>query len=114
MNLRQNLYLLTGLLVLVLLALPQATAAENATADNENTVAAAEKGSRGQMAIGAGLAIGLAGISTAIAQKSIGTAAIGAIAEDKKNLVAGLIFVAIPETIVILGFVIAVMILGMI
>ena len=61
---------------------------------------------------GAGIAIGVAGIGTGLAQSHIGAAAVGAVADDQKNLVNGLIFVAIPETIVILGFVIANQIMG--
>jgi len=117
MNQMQKMYLLAGLLAVVLLAVPHASAdGDNITAeapDNEHTAAVAEKNSRAVIAISAGLAIGLAGISTAWAQKHIGTAAIGAIAEDRKNLGPCLIFVAIPETIIILGFVIANSILGM-
>lgn len=117
MNQMQKIYLLAGLLVVVLLALPHASAeGDNITADapdNEYTVAATKESSKGQLAVGAGLAIGVAAISTAWAQKNIGTAAIGAIAEDRKNTVPSLIFVALPETIIILGFVIANSILGL-
>ncbi len=63
-------------------------------------------------ALGAALAIGLAAIATAWAQSKIGSAAAGAIAE--KPEVGGLMIVleALPETIIILGFVIAIMIVG--
>ncbi len=65
----------------------------------------------GLIAIGAALAIGLAGLATAIAQARIGAAGAGAVAE--KPSVAGTIMIleAIPETVVILGFVVAAMIL---
>ncbi|HVL48691.1 MAG TPA: ATPase [Candidatus Thermoplasmatota archaeon] len=64
------------------------------------------------LAIGAGLAIGLAGLATGIAQKDIGAAAVGATAEDAGFLGRGILLVAIPETIVIFGFVVAFLLLG--
>jgi len=65
----------------------------------------------GMLAIGAGLAVGLAGIGTGIGQKDAAAAAIGAITEDKGMLGKSLMFVALPETIVIFGLVIAFLIL---
>ena len=61
----------------------------------------------GLIALGAGLAVGLAGIGTGIAQTTIGAAAVGATAENAKNFGKGLILTAIPETIVLFGFAIA-------
>ena len=63
----------------------------------------------GIMSIGAGLAVGLAGIGTGIAQASIGAAAVGATAEDEKNFGKGLVMTVIPETVVIFGLVIAIL-----
>lgn len=57
--------------------------------------------------IGAALAIGLSAIATAYAQGKIGSAAVGAIVEKKELAGIMIILVAIPETMVILGFVIA-------
>ena len=118
MNGKTNLYLLAAMLFVALLAMPAVSAAEgtgeqettdgDATADdNSNTVAAAKWSAKGYIAIGAGLAVGLAGIGTGLAQSNIGSAAIGAVAEDDKNFTNGLIFVAIPETVVIFGLVIS-------
>ena len=111
---KQNLYVLAGMVMMMIFALPHASAAENGPAEDASEV---EKSawwtSRGYMAVGAGLAIGLAGVGTGIAQSHIGAAAVGAVAEDQKNMVNGLIFVAIPETVVILGFVIANQIMGL-
>ena len=111
------------MLFVALLAMPAVSAeagdpddvgGEEAVADdNQNTVSAAEKTSYGYMAIGAGLAIGLAGIGTGIAQSHTGAAAVGAVAEDRGNFANSLIFIAIPETVVILGFVIANQIMGL-
>ncbi len=66
----------------------------------------------GLIGIGAGLAVGLAGIGTAIAQYGIGAAAVGATAEDSKNFGKGLTLTVIPETIVLFGFVIAFLLMG--
>ncbi len=62
--------------------------------------------------IGAGLAIGLAGLGTGIAQSQTGAAAVGATAEDPKMFIRGIVLMAIPETVVILGFVVAFLLLG--
>ncbi len=61
----------------------------------------------GLIAVGAGLAIGLAGIGTGIAQQGAGAAAVGATAEDPKMFGKGIVFMALPETVVIFGLVIA-------
>jgi V/A-type H+-transporting ATPase subunit K len=63
----------------------------------------------GLIAIGAGLAVGLAGIGSALAEKDIGSAAIGAMAEDEKLFGKGLILTVIPETIVIFGLVMGIL-----
>ena len=115
MNGKKNLYVLAAMLFVALLAMPAVSAAdaenpdgEEAVADdNINTVEAAKWSAKGYIAIGAGLAVGLAGIGTGLAQSNIGSAAVGAVAEDDKNFTNGLIFVAIPETVVIFGLVIS-------
>ena len=61
--------------------------------------------------IGAALAIGLGALATGYAQAKIGSAAVAALVEKKELLVAMIVLVAIPETMVILGFVIAYLIL---
>lgn len=65
----------------------------------------------GLIAIGAALAIGLAAIATGLAQARIGSAAAGAIAEKPELTGRAILLVAIPETLVILGFAVAAMIL---
>ena len=65
----------------------------------------------GLIAIGAALAIGLAALATGLAQARIGSAAVGAIAEKPELTGRAILLVAIPETLVILGFAIAAMIL---
>ena len=64
----------------------------------------------GLFAIGAGLAVGLAGIGTGLGQKDAAAAAIGAISEDRSMFGKAIIFVALPESIVIFGLVIAFMV----
>jgi V/A-type H+-transporting ATPase subunit K len=61
--------------------------------------------------IGAALAIGLSALATAYAQGKIGSAAVGAIVEKKELAGIMIILIAIPETMVILGFVIAALII---
>jgi V/A-type H+-transporting ATPase subunit K len=64
----------------------------------------------GLAAIGAGLAVGLAAIGTGMAQARIGSAGAGVIAEKPETLGTIILLVAIPETMVILGFAAAAMI----
>jgi V/A-type H+-transporting ATPase subunit K len=66
---------------------------------------------KGLIALAAAIAIALCGLATAWAQSKVGSAGAGAVAE--KPEVAGVIIIlmAIPETMVILGFVIAIMII---
>jgi V/A-type H+-transporting ATPase subunit K len=54
---------------------------------------------------GAALAVGLAALGAGIAERSIGSAAMGAIAEDEGLFGIGLILTVIPETLVILALV---------
>jgi V/A-type H+-transporting ATPase subunit K len=65
----------------------------------------------GLVAIGAGLAVGITGIASGWAEKDIGSAAVGAIAEDRTLFGQALIFTVIPETIVIFGLVIAILLM---
>ena len=65
----------------------------------------------GLIAIGAALAVGLGAIATGIAQARIGPAGIGAIAEDEELTGKVILLVAIPETLVILGFAVAAMLI---
>lgn len=65
----------------------------------------------GLTAIGAGLAVGLAAIGSGIAQARIGSAGAGVIAEKPEALGTIILLLAIPETLVILGFAVSAMIL---
>lgn len=63
------------------------------------------------IALAAALSVGLTAIATAWAQSKIGAAGAGALAEKPELTATIIILVAIPETMVILGFVVAAMIL---
>lgn len=63
------------------------------------------------VAFAAALALGLCALATGLAQSKIGAAGAGALAEKPELSGTIIILVAIPETMVILGFVIAAMIL---
>jgi V/A-type H+-transporting ATPase subunit K len=65
----------------------------------------------GLKAIGAGLAVGLTGLGTGVAEMAIGPAAVGATAENKDIFGLALLFTVIPETIVIFGLVVALLLL---
>ncbi len=63
----------------------------------------------GLIAVGAGIAIAGGALGTAWAQAAIGSALMGLLAEKDDPRV--LLFLALPETMVILGFVVAFLIL---
>ena len=54
---------------------------------------------------GAALAVGLAAFGAGYAERGIGAAAVGAIAEDEEMFGRGLILTVLPETLVILALV---------
>ena len=65
----------------------------------------------GLISLGAGLAIGLAALATGLAQARIGAAVVGALLEKPESLGTMIILLVIPETLVIFGFTIAILIL---
>ena len=67
----------------------------------------------GLVAIGAAVALAGSAIAAAWAEKTIGAAAIGAMAEKEELFGKGLILTVIPETIVIFGLVVSILILGL-
>ena len=67
----------------------------------------------GLVAIGAGLAIGLTALASGLAEKDIGTAAVGAMAEKEELFGKALILTVIPETLVIFGLVVALQIIAL-
>jgi len=65
----------------------------------------------GMKALGAGLAVGLTGIGSGVAEMGIGAAAVGATAENRDVFGLALLLTVIPETIVIFGLVVALLLL---
>lgn len=61
--------------------------------------------------IAAALSVGLCALATGIAQSRIGAAGMGSIVEKPETTGTVIICLAIPETMVILGFVVAAMII---
>ncbi len=74
-------------------------------------VLASAAAAKGLTAIGAGLAVGLTGIGSGLGEMSIGAAAVGAVAEEKEMFGLALLFTVLPETIVIFGLVVALLLL---
>jgi V/A-type H+-transporting ATPase subunit K len=67
---------------------------------------------QGLIAIGMGLAVGLSALGTGLAQARIGAAGLGSAVEKPESLGLALIFLLLPETLVIFGLVIAFILLG--
>ena len=64
------------------------------------------------MAIGAGIAMGLSALAAAWSQGSLGSAAMGVVAERPEFESKVLIYVVLPEILALLGFAIAFLLLG--
>ena len=64
------------------------------------------------VAIGAGIAIGAGALATAWVQSMVGSAGMGLMAEKDGKEGQVLLFMALPETMVILGFVVAFLIIS--
>ncbi len=94
-NTMKGLSALLGLFSFAMVASAVSAAEGDVTATSYNWDAAK---------LGAGIALGLAGVGTGLSQGPIGAAAVGMIAEDGSKFVTGLIFTALPETIVLFGF----------
>ena len=66
----------------------------------------------GLIGVGAGLAILGGAIGTGLAQSAIGAAGMGMLTEKEGKEGTVLLFVAIPETMIIISFVVAFLLLG--
>jgi V/A-type H+-transporting ATPase subunit K len=66
------------------------------------------------VALAAALAVAIPALATAYAQARIGSAGAGTIAEKPETAGTIIVLEAIPETMVVLGFVVALMIIGMV
>ncbi len=74
-------------------------------------VAVMEASQMGMKAIGAAIAVGSTGLASAAAEMAIGSAAVGATAENKDVFGLVLLLTVIPETIVIFGLVVALLLI---
>ncbi len=83
-----------------------------ANAAPEESAATPAGASAGLLGLAAAIAVGLGAIGTAWAQSRIGAAAAGAIAERPEMGGLMLVFLALPETMVILGFLVAFFVIG--
>lgn len=102
------LWVIMAVLTLTLLLAGAVTAQEQPAAEQPAAASA------GLLGLAAALAVGLGAIGTAWAQSRIGAAAAGAIAERPEIGGLMLVFLALPETLVILGFLIAFFLIGQI
>jgi len=99
--------------VMVMMATLAIVLAGAGVAGAQETPAAAPSGvGTGLLGLAAALAVGLGAIGTAWAQSRIGAAAAGAIAERPEMGGLMLVFLALPETMVILGFLVAFFVIG--
>ncbi len=99
--------------ILLTMAAAVSVSAQAATAQEGQAAPRPAKGDLaiGLIALGAALAVGICAVGTGIAQSRIGAAGAGTIAEKPDTIGAIILLVAIPETMVILGFVIAIVML---
>ena len=112
-NLMAKIALMVMVVMVGMFAFAPATFAQEHGEEVAGATAGGDTGiGAGLIAIGAGLAVGLAGLATGNAQAGVGAGGTGAIAEKPEVFTNVLILFAIPETIVILGFVIAFLLLG--
>jgi V/A-type H+-transporting ATPase subunit K len=74
-------------------------------------VAVMQASQMGMKAIAAAIAVGSTGIASAAAEMAIGSAAVGATAENKDVFGLVLLLTVIPETIVIFGLVVALLLI---
>ena len=65
----------------------------------------------GYKALASALALGLSALGAGWAESNIGAASVAAMAEDEKFFGKGLLMTVLPETLVIFGFVMALLIL---
>ncbi|MDD1692666.1 MAG: ATPase [Methanoregula sp.] len=79
--------------------------------DVNMTLEMVEASQVGMKAMAAAIAVGATGIAAALAEMSIGSAAVGATAENKDVFGLVLLLTVIPETIVIFGLVVALLLI---
>jgi V/A-type H+/Na+-transporting ATPase subunit K len=105
-----------ALLLALMLFTLFASAAPALWAQNETPQASAQEPKKRDITVGliaaaAAIAVGLCAIGTGLAQSRIGAAGAGTIAEKPESAGTIILLLAIPETMVILGFVVAIVML---
>ena len=112
-TLRKAFMLSAAVLAVMSICAPFAMAAEGAEGASDASATSVGEDIRvAGIAIAAGIALAGAALGTGRAQASIGAGGTGALAEKPELFINVLILVALPETIVVLGFVIGFLILG--
>ena len=67
----------------------------------------------GMIALSAAITMAFAALATAWAEKAVGSAAVGAMAENPEfGLGKGMVMMVLPETIVVFGLIVALQLLG--
>lgn len=114
MGTRSKKWALLGLALAagILMVAPGAFAAEEAAEGAAGGLTTGDGIRALGIAIGAGIAIAGAGMATAKAQAAVGAGGTGALAEKPELFGRIFLLFAVPETIVILGFVIAFFLYG--
>lgn len=111
-SLRKVFLLSAAALAVMSICAPFAMAADEAVAGDAAATSIGEGIRVAGIALAAGIALVGAALGTGRAQASIGAGGTGALAEKPELFTNVLILVALPETIVVLGFVIGFLILG--
>ena len=99
------------LFTMFMLIVPLVLGQEEEGAQTTQDAAKRDSLSIGLKAIAAAIAVGMCALATGRAQSSIGAAGVGSIAEKPETAGSIIILIAIPETLVILGFVVSAMII---
>ena len=100
-----TMVLVTAFVLILVIALPGIAQEGEANESARSPLAV------GLIAVASALAIGLSALATAWAQSRIGSAGAGTIAERPDSAGTIIVLVAIPETMVILGFVVSIVML---
>lgn len=113
MNLKQKIILTTSIAAAIAISLLSASVKALGLSQDETTTdgaAALLSGEAGQY-IGAGLAVGLAGIGSGIGMGTASSAALGAISEKEEMFGTSLIFVVLIEAVAIYGLLVALLLI---
>lgn len=111
-TLKRTAFVAAAVVVALAIFAPAGFAQEHAAAAEAGPVSVGQGLRVLGLAIGAGIAMAGAALGTGRAQGAIGAGGTGAIAEKPELFGRIFILVALPETVVVLGFVMAFLILG--